>query len=136
MSPSPGLIVAGVLAAVLAALAASSAAVLARRSGNWLYWLCTAGSGLFLLGLAGQRVFPNEDDVHRLGAAVAAARTPGPWDAGVSIPVVHVALDPVALAGLLIAALGLSLSLLFEGTAAAGSRAGDVLPPLDEHDAV
>ncbi|MFN2452241.1 MAG: hypothetical protein ABR541_07810 [Candidatus Dormibacteria bacterium] len=136
MSPSPGLIVAGVLAAVLAALAASIAAVLARHTGNWLYWLCTAGSSLFLLGLAGQRAFPNEDDVHRLGAAVAAARTPGPWDAGVSIPVIHIALDPVALAGLLLAAAGLSLSLLFEGTAAAGSRPGVILPPLDEDDAV
>lgn len=136
MSPSPGLILAGVIAAGLAALAACASAVLARRSGNWLYWLCTAGSGLFLLGLAGQRVFPNEDDVRRLGAVVASGRTPGPWDAGITIPVLRVDLDPVALAGLLLAALGLSLALLFEGSAGGESRRAALLSPLDEDDAI
>jgi len=135
MTPSPGLIAAGVVAAALAALAACAAAVLARRSGNWLYWVCSVGSSLFLLGLVGQRVFPNEDQVRRLGAALAAGRTPGPWDAGIIIPVLGVELDPVAVAGLLLATVGLSLALLFEGDGT-GSRAGARLAPLDRDDAI
>ena len=49
-----------------------------------------------------------------LGAAAAAVSTPGPWDAGVSLPLIGVRVTPVAIGGLLFGAVGLSLVLLFE----------------------
>ncbi len=50
----------------------------------------------------------------RLGAAAAAVSAPGPWDAGVSLPLIGVRVTPVAIGGLLFGAVGLSLVLLFE----------------------
>ena len=49
----------------------------------------------------------------RYGAA-ASASAPGPWDAGVSLPLIGIRVTPVAIVGLLVAAVGLSLVLLFE----------------------
>lgn len=116
MTPSSGVIAAGIIAVVAGSLAATIAFEAARRTRNWLYLLCVAGAVAFVAGVVGQRTFPNEDEVARRGQAVAANETPGPWDAGVNIPVVDVKLTPVAVGGFLLAIAGLSLVLFFEPT--------------------
>ena len=59
-------------------------------------------------------MFPSPAAVARLGAAAASTSAPGPWDAGVSLPLIGIRVTPVAIVGLLLAAVGLSLVLLFE----------------------
>jgi len=59
-------------------------------------------------------VFPSPAAIARLGATAAGASAPGPWDAGVSLPLIGIRVTPVAIVGLLVAAVGLSLVLLFE----------------------
>ncbi len=59
-------------------------------------------------------MFPSPAAVARLGANAASTSVPGPWDAGVSLPLIGIRVTPVAIVGLLVAAVGLSLVLLFE----------------------
>jgi len=90
--------------AVLAGCIAAAAAVSAgRRLGNWLFHVVAAGAGTFVVGIVGQRSFP-----------ATATAVPGPWEAGVRFPWIGVAVTPVALAGLLLGSLGVSLLLLFD----------------------
>lgn len=127
MAPTPEQIIIGILAVLAGCLAVTTSAVAGRQTGNWLYFICTVGSLAFVVGVVGQRVFPSPAAVARLGAAAASTSTPGPWDAGVSLPLVGIRVTPVAIVGLLIAAVGLSLVLLFEripGTARAAVPMG------------
>lgn len=107
-----------VLIGIAAVLAGCIGGAFAIRSGyrsrNWFAYLCGLGCAAFVAGIAGQRSFPSAAAVARLGAAGAAASTPGPWDAGVSLPVIPIRLTPVTVVGFLVAAVGLSLLLLFE----------------------
>jgi hypothetical protein len=114
MPPTIGQVLLGSLAVLAGCLATTSAVVAGRQTGNWLYFICALGSLAFVAGIVGQRVFPSPSAVARLGAAAANTSTPGPWDAGVSLPLIAVRVTPVAIAGLLVAAVGLSLVLLFE----------------------
>ncbi|MHB8489648.1 MAG: hypothetical protein ACYDCS_10650 [Candidatus Dormibacteria bacterium] len=114
MPPTPAQVVIGILAVLGGCLAVTASAYVARRTGNWLYYLCTLGSFAFVLGVVAQRVFPSPAAVARLGAAAASTSVPGPWDAGVTLPLIAIRVTPVAIVGLLIAAVGLSLVLLFE----------------------
>ena len=114
MPPTPEQVALGIVAVLLGCLAITSAAYAGRHSGNWLYFICALGSLAFVVGVVGQRVFPSPSAVARLGAAAAASSAPGPWDAGVSLPIIGIRVTPVAIVGLLIAAIGLSLVLLFE----------------------
>ncbi len=128
MPPTPGQVVIGILAVLAGCLAVTASAYIGRHTGNWLYYLCTVGSLAFVVGVVGQRVFPSPAAVARLGATAASTSVPGPWDAGVSLPLIGIRVTPVAIVGLLVAAVGLSLVLLFErvpGTvrAAAPARA-------------
>ena len=105
------------LAAISVAIACVACAAAVRAgwiSGNWFAYLCALGCAAFVAGVAGQRSFPSASAVQRLGQAAANTSVPGPWDAGVSLPVVAIRLTPVAVAGILVAAVGLSLLLLFE----------------------
>jgi hypothetical protein len=128
-----------VILAVAFVLAGSLVAVVAARSGwrhrNWLTYIITAGASVFVVGVVGQRVFPSTDAVKRLGAAAARLSAPGPFDAGVSIPVVNLQITPLTLAGILIAALGFSLVLLFESSAEPRPQPVP-LRPLEEEDPV
>lgn len=114
MPPTPGQVLLGVFAVLAGCLATTTAVYAGRQSGNWLYFICAAGAVAFVAGVVGQRVFPSPAAVARLGAAAAAVSTPGPWDAGVSLPLIGVRMAPVAIGGLLFGAVGLSLVLLFE----------------------
>lgn len=114
MPPTPEQVVIGILAVLAGCLAVTTSAYIGRQTGNWLYYLCTAGSLAFVVGVVGQRVFPSPAAVARLGATAASTSVPGPWDAGVSLPLIGIRVTPVAIVGLLIAAVGLSLVLLFE----------------------
>jgi hypothetical protein len=112
--PTPAQVVIGILAVLAGCLALTTSTAAARHTGNWLYYICTVGSLGFVAGVIGQRVFPSPAAVARLGATAAATSAPGLWDAGVSLPLIDIRVTPVAIVGLLVAAVGLSLVLLFE----------------------
>jgi hypothetical protein len=114
MPPMVGQVVLGIIAVLAGCLATTSAVVAARHTGNWLYFICALGAVAFVAGVVGQRVFPSADAVARFGQSSASSSIPGPWDAGVLLPIIGVRVTPVALGGLLVAAVGLSLVLLFE----------------------
>jgi hypothetical protein len=113
MPPTPEQVVIGIIAVLAGCLAVTTSAHAGRQTGNWLYYLSTVGSLAFVVGVVGQRVFPSPAAVARLGAA-ASTSSPGPWDAGVSLPLIGIRVTPVAIVGLLLAAVGLSMVLLFE----------------------
>ena len=114
MPPTPEQVVIGILAVLAGCLAVTTSVYAGRLTGNWLYYLCAVGSLAFVAGVVGQRVFPSPGAVARLGAVAASTSVPGPWDAGVSLPLIGIRVTPVAIVGLLFAAVGLSLVLLFE----------------------
>jgi len=114
MPPMVGQVVLGIIAVLAGCLATTSAVVAARHSGNWLFFICALGATAFVAGVVGQRVFPSPSAIARFGQSSASVSIPGPWDAGVLLPIVGVRVTPVAIGGLLVAAIGLSLVLLFE----------------------
>ena len=103
----------GCICVVLGCAAAAASVHAARRTRNWLFYMCAVGSAAFVLGVVGQRVFPSEDALlhDRSGASHS---TPGVWEAGVQIPVIGVQATPLAVGGFLVAVVGLSLVLFFE----------------------
>jgi uncharacterized membrane protein YeaQ/YmgE (transglycosylase-associated protein family) len=103
----------GIVCAVLGCAVLFASLDAARRTRNWLFLVCALGGLVFVLGVAGQRVFPTED-TRRLDPVTANRHTPGPWEAGVQIPVIGVSATPVAVGGFLVAVIGLSLVLFFE----------------------
>ena len=125
LPPTPGQVIVGVLAVFAGALIASVSAYLARRSRNWLHHLATAGGLVIVAGVVGQRTTTP-------GARV------GPWDAGIAIPGLGVAIDPVTAAGLVLTLVGLVLTLLFERVVADDDEGPRPLVhrPLEEDDAV
>ena len=106
-------VVIGIVCVVLGCLVAAVSVHAARRTRNWLFLVCAAGGLAFVIGVAGQRVFPTED-ARKLDPISATRHTPGPWEAGVQIPVIGVNATPVAVGGFLLAVIGLSLVLFFE----------------------
>ena len=114
MPPTPEQVVIGILAVLAGCLAVTTSVFAGRQAGNWLYYVCTVGSLAFVAGVVGQRVFPSPTAIARFGAAAASSSSPGPWDAGASLPLIGLRVTPVAIVGLLVAAIGLSLVLLFE----------------------
>ena len=134
--PMPGDVVLAIVAVVLACAGGEAALHAGWRGGNWLAYVCGLGCTAFVAGIVGQRTFPGAEAVQHLGAAAAASSRPGPWDAGVSLPVVGVRLTPVTLAGLLVAVVGLSLLLLFEHVPDPGRVRVAGPRPLEDDDAV
>ena len=117
MTPGPpgfGDIFIAAVSVTIACVAGAAALRAGYLSGNWFAYVSALGCAAFVAGVAGQRTFPSAAAVQRLGQAAAATSLPGPWDAGISLPVVPIRLTPVAVAGILVAAVGLSLLLLFE----------------------
>jgi hypothetical protein len=129
-------VVLGIVAVLLGCLGASFAAYAAIRGGNWLAYVSAVGCAAFVAGVIGQQAFPSAAAVARLGAAAAQSSIPGPWDAGVSLPAVPLRLTPVAIGGALVAALGLSLVLLFERVPGPVRTAPAPPRPLAEDDSV
>jgi hypothetical protein len=136
MQPSVAEIVIGTLAVALACTGGAYAVTAGLRPGNRLWLVCATGCLLVVLGVVGQRSFPGADAVSRLGKDQAARQVPGPWDAGVGIPVLGLRVTPVTLVGLLLTVAGTSLVLFFEAPPAASGSRVRALPPLEEDDAV
>lgn len=112
--PTPGDVILAIIAILVGCAAGAVAAHAAWRNGNWLGYLCAAGCAAFVVGIAAQRTFPSAAAVRALGQALAQTSRPGPWDAGVSLPLVGIRITPVSVVGLLLTALSVSLILLFE----------------------
>ena len=134
--PAPGDVILAIVAVLAGCVAGAYAAYFAWRNGNWLGYLCAAGCATFVVGIAGQRTFPTAEAIRTLGQTLAATSRPGPWDAGVSLPLVSVRITPVTLVGLLFAALSVSLLLLFEHTPDPARLRGIQHRALEEDDAV
>jgi len=132
---SPRDVVVGCLCVIVGAVVAVISVHAARRTHNWLYFICAVGATAFAFGVAGQRVFPSEDAL-RLDRINAAHQTPGAWEAGVHIPVIDLQATPVAVGGFLLAVVGLSLVLFFEAVPERDITPPPPLPPLEEGDAV
>ena len=112
--PTPGQVLLGILAVLAGCLAVTTSSVCRR---------VTPGTGSITsarsaAGVRGRRRRAS-------GCSRAPRRSPGwarggldidarPWDAGVSLPLIGIRVTPVAIVGLLVAAVGLSLVLLFE----------------------
>ncbi len=124
-------VVIGIVCAVIGCLATAAALHAARRTRNWLFLVCALGALVFTAGVAGQRVFPSED-ARKADPFNAAHHTPGAWEAGVSIPVIDVSATPVAVGGLLLAIVGLSLVLFFEAVPEGDLPVPPPLPPLED----
>ena len=112
--PAPTDVIIAIIAVVAGCIAGAAAVYSAWRSGNGLGYLTGIGCAAFVIGIAGQRTFPSAAAVRALGQALAQTSRPGPWDAGVSLPLIGLRMTPVTLVGILVAALGVSLMLLFE----------------------
>ena len=112
--PAPTDVIIAIIAVVAGCIAGAAAVYSAWRSGNGLGYLTGIGCTAFVIGIAGQRTFPSAAAVRALGQALAQTSRPGPWDAGVSLPLIGLRMTPVTLVGILVAALGVSLMLLFE----------------------
>ena len=137
MRPDAGHIILGSVLAIAGCLACAYSVELARRSRNWLYLVCAVGSAAFVAGIVGQRVFPSDDLIREIGHDAAQNRAPGPWDAGVQIPLIDLHATPVAIGGLLLTLAGVALVLYFEAVPPEGGRPAPVSPlPLEEDDAV
>jgi len=129
-------VVIGVLCVMLGCAAATASVHAARRTRNWLFYICALGATAFAVGVVGQRVFPGEDALKR-DPFNAAKATPGVWEAGVQIPVVGIQATPLAVGGFLVAVVGLSLVLFFEVVPTDEMRKPEPLPRPDrELDAV
>lgn len=134
--PQPTDVVIAIVAVVAACVLGATAVYSAWRTGNWLGYLSALGCATFVAGIAGQRTFPSAAAVRALGQTVAQASRPGPWDAGVSLPLTGLRITPVTLVGLLLAALGVSLMLLFEHVPDPGRVRVVRHRPLEEDDSV
>lgn len=133
MAPTSGQVIIGSVTVVLACLAGAWAVGAVLR-GHRLWAVGAAGCLLVVAGVVGQRTFPSADLVGRLGRDQASRQVPGPWDAGVSIPVLGLHITPVTLVGLLLAVAGTSLVLFFEPPESRVEVRS--LPPLEDDDAV
>jgi hypothetical protein len=123
LAPTPGQVALGVLTVLAGALIATASAFMARRSHNWLHHLSTAGGLLIVAGVVGQRTVS--------GSAM------GAWDAGISVPVIGVRLNPVAAAGIVLTLVGLTVTLLFERVVDESDRPAPLIHrPLEDDDAI
>ena len=113
-APDVAALLGSLAAVILATVAGCYAAWWGWRTHNWLAHIVAAGCALFVSGLIGQRTFPSPQAIAQLGTDAAGNSAPGPWDAGVSLPLIPVRLTPVSIAGLLILLAGLALVLFFE----------------------
>lgn len=99
--PGIGDVVLAVLSVLAGAFITATAAHLAWRTRNWLYHVATLGGLLIVAGIVGQK-----NPV--AGASV------GPWDSGITLPVINVSITPVCAAGLILSLVTVTLVLLFE----------------------
>ncbi len=125
LPPTPAQVVIGILAVLAGALVTSVSVFLGRRSHNWLHYMTAAGGLLIVAGLVGQRTATD-------GAPN------GPWNAGITVPILGARLDVVAAIGIVAALVGVTLTLLFERVTVEGEGAPRPLVhrALEDDDAV
>lgn len=115
-----------VLTACVAVIAASLVAAWSFWSAYWrrnpLPGIIGVGATLFVIGMVGEQA-----------PEVSPSTVPGVWQANVLLPG-NEAIDPIALAGLLIGLVGITLTLLIE--VRGGGRERPEQAPLDVDDAV
>jgi hypothetical protein len=96
-------VVLGCLAVMVGSVGAATAFWFARHNRNWLFHVVGAGAALFVIGVVGQRA-----------PSVVTGRPASLWDAAVGLPVVPIAVNDVALVGMLTILAGLSAVLFLE----------------------
>ena len=111
--PTPEQVVIGILAVVLGCLAVTGRHTRRGRRGTGCISSARSAAWRSSRALSGNGCFRRPPQWRVTGAA-ASSSAPGPWDAGVSLPLIGIRVTPVAIVGLLVAAVGLSLVLLFE----------------------
>lgn len=133
MAPSAAEVLTGTATVALACICGAYAARAALVGRNLLWLICVAGTLLVVAGVVGQRTYPSSDAA---GKDPAAHQLPGPWEAGVGIPVIGVHVTPVTLVGLLLTVAGTSLVLFFEAAPGPPEAAAGRLSRLEEDDTV
>lgn len=119
LPPTPGDVVVGILAVLGGGLLLALGVHWARRTGNRLHLVTATGGLLLVAGVVGQQTAAG-----------------GAWGAGIAIPVLGVHVDPVAAAGVIMALVGLTLTLLFERVDDGPARAPQTHRPLEDDDTV
>lgn len=128
-SPTGPQILIGMLVVLVGSIGGAASVELARRSRNWLYLVCALGCIALVCGVVGQRTPQLDTAGNRL--------VQGPWDAGISIPVLNLQATPVALGGVLAALVGVALVLFFEPVPDPQEERREAVPRrLEEDDAV
>lgn len=89
------------ISVLLAAFVAAASAHLAWRSRNWLFHVGTVGGLVVVAGVVGQK-------------NPVAGQAIGPWDSGITLPLINVGITPVCAAGLILTLVTITLVLLFE----------------------
>jgi hypothetical protein len=124
LPPTPGDVVIGILTVLAGALVTSVSVFLGLRSRNWLHYIAALGGLLVVAGVIGQQTATN-------GAPL------GAWDAGIAVPVLGVRLDVIAGVGIILALVGLTLTLLFERVPQEGEASRPLVHrALEDDDAV
>lgn len=136
MHTDPASVIKACVAVALACIACAASVYAIWHTRNVLYAICALGSFAVVAGIVGQRVFPSDDLIRQVGQDAADHATPGPWDAGVHIPLLDVHVTPVAVGGALVAMLGVSLVLFFEADVSLRPLALRGHRRLEEDDAV
>ena len=99
------------LAVILACIGAAYSIAYARRNGNWLLYISTAGCVVFVLGLVFQR---SAAPVGVVAAACPADTGTGIFDTNIGLPLTGLQVNLVTLAGILLNVASLCLVLVFE----------------------
>ena len=112
-NPTVGEVVGGVAATMAAALAASLCVSWSWLTRNWIAAIPGIGFALVVIGFVGQNAnYATQSASMQSACAAITPQHPGIWDASLSL--LGVGVDPVQVAGLLVAAVGGCGWLLFE----------------------
>lgn len=111
-NPLPVNLVVGILAVLAGCLAAAYSGYIGWHTRNGLHGITAAGATLFVIGVIGQRATVGTQNPE-MATACAATATSGAWATTVQLPF-SIAVDQVALAGVVLTIVGLCAVLLFE----------------------
>jgi hypothetical protein len=116
--------------ACLAVLAGCTASAFsfwyAVRHRNWLLHIVGVGAALFVVGLVGER-----------NVVAGTGRPPSVWDLSIQVPGLPLKLDPLTVAGVVVALIGLSLVLFLERVVPSEQRwQPPPARPMEEDDSV
>ncbi|MGI8847071.1 MAG: hypothetical protein ACR2GX_02215 [Candidatus Dormibacteria bacterium] len=128
MNPKPpewSQVVLGITVVMLGCLGACWSLWMMQKSRNWLLLIMFAGFIVFTVGVVGQQPAP------------ASGNAGSVWQSSISIPLLGAGINPIAIVGLLLGLVGLSLVLFLEQVVPEERRwRPPPWRPLDEDDAV